>query len=292
MSLTDKKYIKSVNQSEIFDNTYETALPQTIVAEIVRNHLYNNIGTKKRRVLIYGFDGARADCISCIVPDNKSFYKSKYSAVSHLKEQGGLYLSFAGGDRNNPKTVQETSTAQGWCSILTGVWGIENGVVKHTTKRSDVPTVLMEGAENGLSANFSAIWPDHFDITYKDEIKTAKDKNLPLKFSFVQDENQLQIDMIKAIDDNTDIIFGICEFPDASGHGSGFSVKNYKYVSALVSADRYAQELIDYIEGRKEYENEDWLIIITSDHGGHGKRHGTQRAEDRMTFIAVNKEIG
>ena len=51
-------------------------------------------------------------------------------------------------DKNNPKTIQETSTAQGRCSILTGVWGIENGVVKHTTKRSDVPTVLMEGAEN------------------------------------------------------------------------------------------------------------------------------------------------
>lgn len=291
MSFSDKKYLKSIEKSGIFDNTFENAYPQTIVADIVRNHLYNNKTNKKKRVLIYGFDGARADSMTYLVPENKDFYKNKYNAVAYLKNRGGLYLSYAGGDKSNRKTLQGTSTQQGWCSILTGVWGVENGVVKHETKRDDLPTILMEGAQKGLSAIFSSIWPDHFTITYKNEIKAAKLNHLPLTFSNVKDENELQKDMISAIDNGTDIIFGINEFPDINGHGSGFSNKNYKYMSGITNADRYACELINYIEDRKEYENEDWLILITSDHGGHGRMHGTQKTEDRMTFIAINKRI-
>ncbi len=289
--LLNKKYIKAVNESGVFDNTFKNAYPQTIIADIVREHLYNNKTNKKKRVLIYGFDGARADSITYLVPNNKDFYKTRYSAVTYLKHQGGLYLSYAGGNKNEPDTLQNTSTQQGWCSILTGVWGIKNGVINHETKRSDVPTILMEGAENGLSALFSAIWPDHFTITYKDEMAKAKAKNLPLKFSLVKDENELQCDMLTAINNGTDIIFGINEFPDANGHATGFSNKNYKYVSGIINADHYAGELIEHIESRSEYENEDWLILITSDHGGHGRGHGTQKTDDRMTFIAINKKI-
>jgi len=291
MKFEDKKYIKTVNKSKIFENRAENAYPQTIVADMVRKHLYGNSTDKKKRVLIYGFDGARADCITYLIPDDENFYKSRYNAVAYLKERGGLYLSYAGGDKRKPETLQETSTAQGWAAILTGEWGIKNGVVKHKTKNISVPTVLMEGAEKGLSAVFSAIWPDHFTITYKDEIEKVEKSNLPLKFSLAEDENSLQEDMINAIDNNIDIIFGISEFPDANGHGSGFSSSNYKYISGIINADRYACELIEHIKSRAEYDNEDWLIMITSDHGGHCRRHGTQRIADRTTFIASNKKI-
>lgn len=143
-------------------------------------------------------------------------------------------MSYAGGDKNKKETLQGTSTQKGWCAVLTGKWGNKNGVVRHETKRNDVPTILMEAAENGLSAIFSSIWPDHFTITYKDEIAEAKEKNLSLNYSHIKDENELQKDMINAINNNTDIIFGINEFPDATGHATGFSNSNYKYISAIV----------------------------------------------------------
>lgn len=290
MNLNDKRYRKFVDHSGVFDNTFENAYPQTVVAKMVRKHLQDT-SQKKKRVLIYGFDGARADSIAYLVPESRNFYKSRYNAVAYLKEQGGLYLSYAGGNKSEPETLQETSTAQGWASVLTGVWGIKNGVVKHVTKRNDVPTVLMEGAQNGLGAVFASIWTDHFTITYKDEIQQAKNNGLPLRYLRAEDENQLQSILLEAINDGTELIFGINEFPDANGHASGFSNKNRKYLSGIINADRYVCELIDHIKSREEYKEEDWLIIITSDHGGHGRRHGTQRAADRMTFIASNKKI-
>ena len=64
-----------------------------------------------------------------------------------------------------------------------------------------------------MSALFASIWEDHFTITYKDEIKTAKEKDLPLEFKQVADEIQLQSAVLSAVDGSTDIIFAINEFP-------------------------------------------------------------------------------
>ena len=55
--------------------------------------------------------------------------------------------------------------------------------------------------------------------------------------------------------------------------------------------DNLAYRLMEEVRARPTYEKEDWLVLITSDHGGHGRRHGTQQMYDRMTFIACNQPI-
>lgn len=290
-----KKYLSLLDKSGIFANSTDTAYPQTVVYEIVKKHLEEK-SDKKKKVLIYGFDGARADSMFYLIQGESQKItgynrKSFYSAVTLLKERGGLFLSYAGGDKKQPATIQETSTAQGWASILTGKWGIENGVVKHVTKKNSCPTVLAEYARKGKKAIFAAIWKDHFTITYKDEIKMAESENLPLKFAQVKNETELQNTALDAVDNGFDLIFAISEFPDYNGHSYGFGPSDYRYVSSVTNADRYAYNLIEHIESRPEFENEDWLYIITSDHGGHARRHGTQDERDRMTFIALNKKI-
>ena len=289
------KYVATVDRNGVFDNAFDQAFPQTKVAEIVRAHLAQENG-KRKKVFIFGFDGARADSMLYLIPSNNEKLTgcnlhSPYSFVTELKKDGGLYLSYAGGDRNRPETLQPTSTAQGWSSILTGKWGIEHGVVQHVTKKDSVPTVRLEAARNGKSAFFSSCWPDHFTVTYAGEIKLAERENIPLTFLRVNDEEELQTAMHAEIDKGTDVIFGINEFPDHNGHGSGFGPDNYRYVVGVTNADRYAYELMEHIKSRPEYENEDWLMIATSDHGGHGRGHGTQKTEDRMTFLACNQKL-
>lgn len=220
------KYVASVDGVGVFDNTFDQAFPQTVVARIVREHLASGNG-KKKKVLIFGFDGARADSMLYLIPSTDEKLTghnlhSPYSYVTQLKKEGGLYLSYAGGDKNRPETLQPTSTAQGWSAILTGKWGIENGVVQHVTKKDSVPTVLLEAARSGKSSFFSSCWPDHFTVTYAGEIKLAEQEKIPLTFLQVKDEEELQAAMLAEIDRGTDVIFGINEFPDHNGHGSGF----------------------------------------------------------------------
>ena len=38
-------------------------------------------------------------------------------------------------------------------------------------------------------------------------------------------------------------------------------------------------------------QEEDWLIIITTDHGGSGSDHGGQSSEEVNTWFAVNKDV-
>lgn len=252
-----KKYLRLLDESGIFDNTVLTAYPQTAVYDIVTRHL-ENASSKRKKVFIYGLDGARADSMFYLLQGAKESItgfncKSPYSAVTYLKEKGGLYLSYAGGDKSKPETLQETSTAQGWASILTGKWGVENGVVKHVTKKDSVPTLLMRYAQKGMRGLFASIWQDHFTVTYKNEIKTAEDKCLPLEFKHVKDETELQAAALSAVDRDFDIIFAINEFPDHNGHSFGFGPGDYRYVAGVTNADRYAFELIEHIEARPDY---------------------------------------
>ncbi|MDO4364208.1 MAG: hypothetical protein Q4C99_06740, partial [Clostridia bacterium] len=71
----------------------------------------------------------------------------------------------------------------------------------------------------------------------------------------------------------------------------GFGDDNYRYVSGVCNLDRQSYELLRRVKARKTFDEEDWLIVIASDHGGHKLRHGTQKIEDRTTFLAVSKPV-
>lgn len=291
----NRTYIKEVSESGIFDNTYTAAMPQTVTADIIAAHFQTDNG-KKNRALVIGFDGARADSMLLILKGKDEKVTginsdSRYSAVKALKESGGLYITYAGGDPEKPETWQETSTAQGWAAVLTGKWGVENGVQKHVPLRADAPTVLMRLARTGVSADFIASWRDHFTITYSEEIQTAKRENIPLTFTQVETDEDLHARVHNDIEAGTECIFGIYEGPDANGHNTGFGNGNYRYVKTVTDLDRCVYEHLSYIRSRAEFEHENWLFVITSDHGGKGWGHGRQITEDRTTFLAVNKKV-
>ena len=58
-----------------------------------------------------------------------------------------------------------------------------------------------------------------------------------------------------------------------------------------MTEDAYALEAINEIKNRETYAEEDWLIIITSDHGGIRTNHGKESIQERMTFAVINKDF-
>lgn len=288
----EKTYLARLDTQGVFNNTTKTALPQTVFADAVRKH-FRTANGKTPKALLIGFDGARADAMHLLCESTEAkvtgvLFNSAYSAVQTLKAEGGLYLSYAGGE---PSAPQETSTAQGWAAILTGVWGAKNGVLRHVPLKTDCPTVLRELAEQGKKSAFLAEWPDHFTITYKDEIEIAKRESLPLDYEKYADDRALEAAFSTRIAGDTDCIFGIFEAPDYNGHTTGFSLENPRYAACVCRLDNVAYRLMEAVKSRPTYCEEDWLIMITSDHGGHTRGHGTQKPFDRMTFIASNKPI-
>lgn len=284
----EKAYKKYVDESGVFRNTVDEALPQTAVADAVRAHMES--GGKTKKVAIIGFDGARADSVAMTVKSAYDPYisASKYSALEQLKGEGGIFVAFTGGENGN---TQDTSTPQGWATMLTGKWGRDTGVIKFMDKMTKANTVLYEYAKKGKKTVFNAIWPTHFTDTYINEIEKAKSESLPVEYFMCEDNDDILTErMIKSVtEDSCDISFCILEQPDHLGHEKGFGNKYPYYVKAVATCDRNAYAIIKAIEGRPTYGEEDWLIIISSDHGGHLKGHGSQYITDRTIFIATNK---
>jgi hypothetical protein len=61
---------------------------------------------------------------------------------------------------------------------------------------------------------------------------------------------------------------------DKNGHATGFSVDNPDYMNAIEEADAYTGQLIEALNQRESTRNEDWLVMVVTDHGGEGRDHG------------------
>ena len=89
--------------------------------------------------------------------------------------------------------------------------------------------------------------------------------------------------------DCPDFTIAIYENTDSNGHNLGFSTNNPFYKLGFDHCEKFAYDTIRTIKNRDTFETEDWLIIITSDHGGYGTGHGGPTIQERMTFIVANR---
>jgi arylsulfatase A-like enzyme len=88
--------------------------------------------------------------------------------------------------------------------------------------------------------------------------------------------------------DAPDLSWIYLEFTDDMGHTYGDSPQ---FFDAIKMMDNQMSRLWKAIQYRKKNFNEDWLIIITTDHGrdsATGKNHGGQSARERSGWIVTN----
>lgn len=277
-----------------YENTIETAIPQTELYNILKAHFDSPLadGKTEKKAIIIGYDGCRADVLTEMV-DGKS-------AVDTLLDDGAsINLAYCGGVNYPAENTQDTSTAPGWCSILTGVWADKHGITANgITKSLEYKTLLTTLVEDKTidSSTFITRWKGHFDkknATYNDEKAYCEENKLNVAFNRLENDaasHEFTLNEVKKAD-CADFVFVIYEPTDSTGHDLGFTINNPKYKEAFKTADQYGFETIEAIKARETYDTEDWLIIITSDHGGIGTDHGGASIQERMTFIVANKEI-
>ena len=277
-----------------YENTIETAIPQTELYNIIKAHFEGELpeGKTEKKAIIIGYDGCRADILTEM--------QSQNSAISALLDDGAsINLAYCGGVNYPAPNTQDTSTAPGWCSILTGVWADEHGITGNDiTKSLEHKTLLTTLVEDKVidSSAFITKWSGHFsrnNATYLLEKDYCEENNLDVTFNKCKNDKTSHEATLEEINekDCADFIFVIYEPTDSTGHNYGFTYNNPKYKEAFKTADNYGYEALNAIKSRDTYETEDWLIIVTSDHGGIGTDHGGASIQERMTFIVTNKEF-
>lgn len=275
-----------------YENTIEKAYPQTELYDIIKDHFEADLpkGKTEKKVVIIGYDGCRADILA---------EKQEKGAVSYLLKNGASNnLTYCGGVNYPEVNTQDTSTAPGWCSIVTGEWADVHGITGNDITKAVEPQTLMtslieEGAID--SASFITKWKGHFSrdgATYLDEKAYCEENNLNVEFELRKGKKDIHTGAMEEItsEDCSDFVFIIYEDTDSAGHDFGFSYNNPVYKDAFKTEDAYGYEVIKAIESRETYETEDWLIIVTSDHGGINTDHGDESIQERMTFVVMNKE--
>jgi len=293
--LSEKKFEQSIEALGMMENTWQEALPQTEIYNLISEHFNSPLpeGKTEKKAIVIGYDGCRVDCFGLLD-------STHVSAINTLLDDGGqAVFSYCGGVNYPAEPTQKTSTAPGWSSMLTGKWAYTFGVTGNGQPKPIKPkSLLLSLVEDGTvdSSAFYVSWKGHFtrkNATYineKDYIEKMGVNSVYLRAKNDKGTAENVIEDIKKAD-CSDFIFLTLEYIDHNGHATGFSLENPKYVEGFRSADSTGYTFIQAIKDRATYGSEDWLILITTDHGGIGKDHGGDSFEERMTFIVSNKGI-
>lgn len=69
-----------------------------------------------------------------------------------------------------------------------------------------------------------------------------------------------------------------------AGVASGFTIENSAYLGAINRVDEHIGEIMEALKARKKYDKEEWLVIVTSNHGGTGDSYGGESLDERNIF--------
>lgn len=289
-----KTYAQEIAAMGIFENTTEQALPQTIIHKLITEHFNAPLAEGKtvKKAIFLGYDGFRADGL-------ENIRDMENSAIMAVREMGGLYHTFSGGISG--VNEQATSTAPSWMAMLTGGWADYNGINDNNQMKNDAKTFLTKIAETGRSASFTTSWREHTKLSYRPDIVYAIENGLPVEYTHQVDDAATYYQILKytakpegvqkTAAEDPNVIFFTFEHTDHAGHDTGFGNQNEEYISACKEADSWGYEILKTIEARSTYATEDWLIIISTDHGGTETSHGGQTPFERMTWLACNQKI-
>ncbi|MEO0404665.1 MAG: alkaline phosphatase family protein, partial [Bacteroidota bacterium] len=231
----------------------------------------HSFGQLDKKVLIIGIDGTRSDALEFANTPN----------IDGLIANG-LY---------SPDALSDDITISGpaWSSILTGVWADKHLVTGNGFSDDDFDTYPT------LFTYIEAFNPDlhtasicHWSPINNNIIQGATDFSLN-----VSSDAALSAQTVNYLtNQDPDCMFIHFDEVDGAGHGNGFSVNVPQYIAAIENVDFLIGPILTAIEQRPTYQQEDWLILLTTDHGGLGTSHGgTSIDEQKVFFIASGNSV-
>ena len=221
----------------------------------------------KPHVLVIGIDGLRPDAMQ----------KAKTPNIDALIQNGAV--SFQCQILGERYRKNDTVTAPGWSSILTGVWADKHGVQDNSFKakqfdkyphffariKSQFPSLKTASFLDLPQTNEYVVAHADFQYGYLESVparsRAGKDSLIATEASKLIAAKDYQAVFV---------YFGNC---DGVGHKKGFHPSVSQYRDVIHQTDSYIGKLLSAIKSRPNHEDENWLILLTADHGGKGTGH-------------------
>jgi hypothetical protein len=259
------------------------------------------LAQSNRKALFIIIDGVPADVIERLNPPG----------IKAIADSGGYTRAYQGGVKG---IYSETPTisAPGYNNLITGVWANKHNVVDNDIAAPNYNYWnLFRLAETKSSRYHTAVfstWTDNRTKLIGEGLEEAGKIKLDHSFDGLElDEVTYPHDtgrlFIRKIDDEVareasryildrgpDLSWIYLEFTDDMGHKFG---DGPKLDAAVLHVDSLIQAIWETVERRAGTFQEDWLVIVTTDHGRDaetGKNHGGQSDRERTTWIATNSK--
>jgi predicted AlkP superfamily pyrophosphatase or phosphodiesterase len=247
-------------------------------------------------------DGIPADVLEKVATPN----------MDKISAKGSYVRAYVGGEKGGI-SESPTISAVGYNSLLTGTWANKHNVWGNSIKNPNYKYWsvfrIMRHARPDSKLGIYSTWEDNRTKLIGEGKPETDNLNVDIAFdgyeldtvNFPHDDAREYIHKIdelvvdeaaKSIEsDAPDLSWIYLEFTDDMGHKFGDSPEMYK---AVRIADAQMGKVHDVIKKRAQNYNEEWLIIITTDHGRNietGKDHGGQSDRERTTWIVSSKPV-
>jgi predicted AlkP superfamily pyrophosphatase or phosphodiesterase len=254
---------------------------------------------KIKKAIFIIADGIPADVIE----------KNDLPNFKKIAAEGGFARTLVGGEKGGYSQTP-TISAVGYNSVLTGTW-----VNKHNVWDNDIaapnyhyPTIfrLLKTQSPQKKIGIFSSWLDNRTKLVGDGLKETGTIYFDHKFDGLELDtvnypHDKKRDFMHRIDERVveeasqtirqqapDLSWVYLEYTDDMGHMYGDSPE---FSKAISYTDNQVGRIWDAIQYRQQNFNEDWLLIVTTDHGrdsATGRDHGGQSAREKSGWILTN----
>ena len=232
------------------------------------------------KVLLIGIDGVRPDLLAEVPTPNIDA------------------LAAAGWYTDHARTTTPSVSGPSWSSMLTGVWPGKHGVTDNSFSGRDYaryPSFLARAEQvRPELATFAAL--DWLPLA---ELDGGPAPLLPptidtrelldgYDLGWAEADGEVVARAVRHLGEaDPDALFVYLGNPDETSHRDGSIGAEYR--DAIALADRHAGMLADAVRARPGYADEDWLVLISTDHGRRADGgHGGDSPEEMTIFILAS----
>ncbi|MYW66024.1 sulfatase-like hydrolase/transferase [Streptomyces sp. SID8379] len=228
------------------------------------------------------FAAARTPKVLVIGLDGTLLGRVKDADAPRLKALMAAGLTAPSSIYANP--MAPTMSGPGWSTLITGVWPDKHNVKDNNFtghKFAQYPDFLtrIETAKPALTTYAVSSWAPITDTVFSSKVDTRV--STP---SAEYDTGTTSRAVAQLKSGNPDAVFVQLDNVDHAGHSYGAA--SQQYLDAIHGVDGQVGQLVDALKSRATYGNEDWLILVTADHGHtDAGGHGGSTWPERQTFM-------
>ncbi|TKC05148.1 DUF4983 domain-containing protein [Pedobacter frigoris] len=219
--------------------------------------------------------------------ENKLDLSAKKDSITGYRVSKVLYIIIDGARGESVNTVQAPTITEMAYNALQTFNSVSDESGLPATTLTDMVTGVTKAKHKVTTADFAGNNLTNYPMFFKQikeksaDLRTAAFtstlsfsqkliSNADVNQNFNNDDAAVKTAMINELkEDNASVVLAEFNSVDRAGQQYGYDASVAQYSSAILTVDGYIKEALSALKQRKNYDKEDWLVIVASNQGGN-----------------------